>query len=94
MWQHDLGEQPFSREERRFLSRAGRSLVSLDTLMARVEAVAGTEQPSRGRQSYLAGRLMDERLFSSFEEAYAFADSYYALAKAGPISKHLLWDWE
>jgi hypothetical protein len=37
---------------------------------------------------------MAEHLFSSFEEAYAFADSYYALAKAGPISKHLLWDWE
>jgi hypothetical protein len=38
--------------------------------------------------------LLAEHLFSSFDEAYAFADSYYTLAKAGPISKHLLWDWE
>lgn len=94
MWLHELGERPFSREERRFLSKAGRSLVSLDALMERVEATVGVERPVRGRQTHLAKLLLAEHLFNSFEEAYDFADSYYVLAKVGPISKHLLWDWE
>ena len=94
MWKHELGEQPFSSQERRFLSRAGRSLVSIDALMQRVEEIVGVETPSRGRQTYLAKQLMADRVFSSFDEAFDFADSYYTLAKAGPISKHLLWDWE
>jgi hypothetical protein len=94
MWQSELGEQPFSREERRFLSRAGRANVSLDALMERVEAIVGPDKPTRGRQSFLATRLVEERLFSDREEALAFAEAYYALAKQGRISTHLLWDWE
>jgi hypothetical protein len=94
MWQHELGEQPFSREERRFLARAGRANVSLDVLMARVEAIVGPDTPTRGRQSFLATRLLEERLFSDRDEALAFADAYYVLAKQGRISTHLLWDWE
>jgi hypothetical protein len=94
MWLHELGEAPFSREERKFLSTAGRSHLSLDALMDRVVAILGTETPSRGRQTFLANKLLEERLFSTFDDAYAFADSYYVLAKQGPISKHLLWDWE
>ncbi len=62
--------------------------------MARVEAFVGPPVPGRGRQSYLARHLVAEHLFSSYEEAFAFADSYYALVKGGPISQHLLWDWE
>jgi hypothetical protein len=94
MWLHELGERPFTRAERNFLSRAGRANVPLDVLMERVEALVGPEQPVRGRPAFLTKCLLDQRLFSEPEEARAFAESYYELAKAGPISKHLLWDWE
>jgi hypothetical protein len=94
MWLHELGEKPFSREERKFLSSAGRSHVPIDRLVDRVIAIIGPETPTRGRQTYLAQKLFDERLFSTFDDAYAFADSYYVLAKQGPISKYLMWDWE
>jgi hypothetical protein len=94
MWLHELGEKPFTRAERKFLSCAGRAQVPIDVLVDRVEAIVGPEQPGRGRQTFLAKRLFDEKLFGSVEEAYAFADSYYALVKIGPLSKHLLWDWE
>jgi hypothetical protein len=94
MWLHDLGEKPFTREERKFLSRAGRAQVPIDQLLDRVQAIVGPGQPTRGRQTFLAQRLLEERLFTSFDEAYAFAESYYTLAKAGPISTYLLWDWE
>ncbi|HVA89853.1 MAG TPA: hypothetical protein VNL71_08410 [Chloroflexota bacterium] len=94
MWSGDLPESPFSREERKFLSRAGRANVPVDILVERVEKIVGPEPPARGRQAYLTRQLIAERLFQDEEEARAFADSYYALVKAGPISKHLLWDWE
>src|SRR6266849_5683327 len=94
MWLHELGEKPFTREERKFLSAAGRSHISIDALVDRVVAILGPETPSRGRQSFLAHKLLDERLFSTFDDAYAFADCYYLLAKQGPISRYLLWDWE
>ncbi|MDB5059698.1 MAG: hypothetical protein JWO59_3170 [Chloroflexi bacterium] len=94
MWLHELGEQTFSREERKFLSRAGRANVPVDVLVDRVQAIIGPDQPERGRQTFLAKRLLEEKLFGTFEEAYDFADSFYTLAKAGPLSKHLLWDWE
>jgi hypothetical protein len=94
VWLHELGEQPFTREERRFLARAGRANVPIDVLVEKVEAIVGPERPTRGRQSFLATRLVEERLFNDHEEALAFADSYYLLAKQGRISKHLLWDWE
>jgi hypothetical protein len=94
MWLHELGEQPFSTAERKFLSCAGRSRIPLDALVDRVMEITGPEQPTRGRQTWLAKRLLEEHLFVSLEEAYAFASTYYDLAKIGPISKHLLWDWE
>lgn len=94
MWSSELRESPFSREERKFLSRAGRANVPVDVLVERVEALLGSDRPTRGRQAFLTRWLLEQRLFSAEEEAHAFADSYYSLAKAGPISKHLLWDWE
>ena len=94
MWQQDLVEQPFTREERRFLTCAGRAHVPIDVLMEKVEAIVGPERPARGRQSFLATRLIEDRLFTDREEALAFADAYYLLAKQGRISAHLLWDWE
>jgi hypothetical protein len=94
MWLHELGEKPFNRDERKFLSSAGRSYVAIDILIDRVLAILGPETPVRGRQTFLARMLLDERLFASFDDAYAFADSYFLLAKQGPISKYLLWDWE
>ncbi len=94
MWLHDAGVPPFTREERKFLSRASRANVPADVLVERVERIIGTDQPTRGRQQFLAKHLMEQRLFNDFEEALAFAHSYFALAKAGAISKHLLWDWE
>lgn len=94
MWLHDAGVPPFSREERKFLSRAGRANVPADVLLERVEAIVGPERPTRGRQRFLAGKLVEARLFSDFDEALAFAESYYTLAKAGPINRYLVWDWE
>jgi hypothetical protein len=94
VWLHEAGVPSFTREERKFLSRAGRARVPIDTLVERVEAIIGTERPTRGRQRYLAGKLMEQQLFATYEEALAFAQSYYTLAKAGAISPHLLWDWE
>jgi len=84
----------FSREERKFLLRAGRANVPVDILVERVETIVGPEQPTRGRQAYLTGMLLEQRLFNDEEEARAFAESYYVLAKLGPISKRLVWDWE
>ena len=94
MWLHELGEQPFNHEERKFLSRAGRAFVSIEALVDRVQQILGPDRPTRGRQTYLAGRLVEEKLFATFDEAFAFAESYFALAKQGQISRHLLWDWE
>jgi hypothetical protein len=94
MWTDDISESTFSREERRFLLRAGRANVSVDALVERVEQIVGPEQPTRGRQAFLTAKLLEQRLFSDEEEARAFAESYYVLVKLGPISKHLLWDWE
>ena len=94
MWSGEQPISPFSREERKFLSRAGRANVPIDILVERVEAIVGTERPTRGRQAFLTHKLLEQRLFHDEEEARAFANSYYALVKAGPIAKHLLWDWE
>jgi len=94
MWLHDLGEQPFSREDRKFLARAGRANVAVDVLLDRVRAIVGTERSTRGRQSFLAHTLVEERLFSDLDDALAFAEIYYVLAKAGRDFTYLAWDWE
>lgn len=94
MWLHEAGVPSFTREERKFLARAGRALVPIDVLIERVEAIVGPERPLRGRQRFLAKKLLEQALFATLEEALAFAESYYTLAKAGAISQHLLWDWE
>jgi hypothetical protein len=94
MWTDDDSDSTFSREERKFLLRAGRANVPVDVLVERVEKIVGPEQPTRGRQAFLTACLLEQRLFSDAEEARAFAESYYVLAKQGPISKHLVWDWE
>jgi hypothetical protein len=94
MWLHELGEAPFTHEERRFLSRAGRALVQVATLVELVEAEVGPDRPARGRPKYLATRLLARGLFTTYDEAFAFATSYYTLAKQGPLSLRLLWDWE
>jgi hypothetical protein len=94
MWSGEPPVSAFSREERRFLSRAGRANVPVDILVERVEAIVGPERPTRGRQAFLTRQLLEQHLFQDEEEARAFADSYYALVKAGPLSKYLLWDWE
>ncbi|HWE63887.1 MAG TPA: hypothetical protein VHB98_19410 [Chloroflexota bacterium] len=94
MWHLEPTEPEFSREERRFLSRAGRANVPADVLLERVLAIVGDARPARGRQSFLARQLVEQRLFSSYDEAFEFADSYYALAKAGQDFTKLTWDWE
>jgi hypothetical protein len=94
VWTDDLSENTFTRDERRFLLRAGRANVPVDILVEQVEKIVGPEQPTRGRQAFLTGRLLEARLFNDEDEARAFAESYYVLAKQGPISKHLVWDWE
>lgn len=94
MWHLELNEPHFSREERKFLTRASRANVPADVLIERVEAIVGTERPTRGRQAFLAGQLAEQRLFSDLDDALAFADSYYVLAKAGHDFTKLTWDWE
>lgn len=94
MWEQDAGPPAFNRAQRRFLSRAGRAHVPADVLLERVAAIIGTEHPTRGRQTFLARQLHAQRLFSEYEEALAFAESYYALAKAGQDFTLLTWDWE
>lgn len=94
MWHREPTIPEFSREERRFLSRAGRANVPADVLVERVRAIIGPDRPTRGRQSFLAKQLVEQRLFSDLDDALAFAESYYALAKAGHDFTKLTWDWE
>jgi hypothetical protein len=94
MWHIEPTEPQFSRAERKFLSHAGRATVPADVLLERVYALVGTERPSRGRQAYLAAHLLEQGLFLTLEEASAFADSFYALAKEGKDFQKLTWDWE
>ena len=76
------------------MSRAGRAHVPADVLLERVAAIVGAERPTRGRQTFLARQLYEQRLFAEYEDALAFAESYYALAKAGQDFTMLTWDWE
>ena len=94
MWSDLPPENAFNLEERKFLSRAGRANVPVDVLVEQVEQIVGPDRPTRGRQAFLTRILVEQRLFIDEAEARAFAESYYALAKAGSISKHLVWDWE
>lgn len=94
MWHIEPRQPEFTREERRFLSRAGRAHVPADQLIERVLAIVGTARPARGRQAFLAGRLVEQRLFSDPGEALAFAEAFYQLAKAGHDFRKLTWDWE
>jgi hypothetical protein len=94
MWHIEPTTPEFSREERRFLSRAGRANVPADVLVEHVLQIIGPERPTRGRQAFLAKQLVERRLFADYDDALAFADSYYALAKAGHDFTKLTWDWE
>lgn len=94
MWHIEVTEPAFSRQQRKFLSCAGRAHVPADVLLERVLAITGADPPARGRQAFLAKALLDQRLFASYEEAFAFADAYYTLAKAGQDFTKLTWDWE